>query len=304
MTRMILVYAFVGPLPSYSLETIHQARLFFDGDIYFIVSDIENPLIDTLKTKYGVTIVSYESVKDEKFQTVVNLTQQKFCFVNGLKGRENLFVHAFERFFILANLMKQKSLSDVFFVELDNLLYNDPRLWEESFRKYEMSYMFDNFNRGSSGICYIQNTNILDEFLNHNLQFILSTTKFLTEMTTLYTFWEQNQTRVGMLPTHWIDTSQPSQTHQEFNDYNSIFDALSMGIYLGGIDPHHSKGQLTLGLKSEWGLIDYTKYVYEWREDDIVRKIPYVNRGSSWIRINNLHIHSKNLESCLSKAMV
>ena len=77
-----------------------------------------------------------------------------------------------------------------------------------------------------------------------------------------------------------------------------------MGIYLGGIDPHHSKGQLTLGLKSEWGLIDYTKYVYEWREDDIVRKIPYVNRGSSWVRINNLHIHSKNLESCLSKAMV
>jgi hypothetical protein len=300
---MILVYAFVGPLPSYSLETIHQARLFFDGDIYFIISDIENPLVETLKTKYSVHIVPYESVKDENFNHLISVTESKFCIVKTLKGRERLFIHAFERFFVLANLMKQKALSDVFFLELDNLMYNDPRLWEESFKKYDMSYMFDNYNRASSGICYVKNTDILNMYLDHNVIFILSTTEFVNEMTTLYTFWEQNQSRVGMLPTHWIDSSQPSQTYQEFNDYNSVFDALSMGIYLGGIDPHHSKGKLTLGLKSEWGLVDYTKYMYEWKMDEMGRKIPYVYNGSSWVRINNLHIHSKNLEACLSKAI-
>jgi hypothetical protein len=78
-----------------------------------------------------------------------------------LIGRENLFIYSFERFFVLYNLMIQRNLSDVFFLELDNLVYDDPINWLNSFKLSDMSYMFDNIDRASSGIAYIKNIQIL-----------------------------------------------------------------------------------------------------------------------------------------------
>ncbi len=299
---MNVVYAFVGPLPAYCIDTIKQLRYFYNGPTYFIVSDYESPYISELINKYNVEVVRYDKVVDNQFNLMVQEAYRKFCIVHSLKGREKLFIHAFERFYILHNLMLQQTLQNVFFVELDNLLYNNPENWLESFSKKDMAYMFDNYRRASSGICYIKHAEILSEFLDYCSSFIKTSHEFMTEMTTLYDFWELNKDCVQMLPTHWEDKAQPTQTWETQGNYNnSIFDALSMGIYLGGVDPHHTRGVLTKGYKSTWGLIDYTKYMYEWKHDEEGRNIPYVWSGSTWLRINNLHIHSKDLVSCMSK---
>lgn len=300
---MNIVYAFIGPLPPYSIDTVHQTRLFFDGPIYFIVSDMESPHVETLRTKYKVSVIPYLEVKDMLvYEEVFNPNLHKFCIVKRLVGRENIFIYSFERFFILYNLMKQRSLTNVFFMELDNLIYDNPTTWLPSMEKKEMAYMFDNVNRASSGIAYIQSIPILELFLQECRTHIITCTDFLAEMIVLYTFCEKYKDRVQMLPVLWEDTSLPAQMNETFPLYNSIFDAASIGIYLGGLDPCHTGGVIVKGSRGVWSHHDYTKYTYRWVKDYSQRLIPYIFNPNteSWLRINNLHIHSKNLSEYLS----
>ena len=76
-----------------------------------------------------------------------------------------------------------------------------------------------------------------------------------------------------------------------------------MGVYIGGADPVHTGGVIQKGHKNQWSLVDYTKYQYKWEMDSQERKIPYIHNGTEWLRINNLHIHSKDLASNLSKPL-
>jgi hypothetical protein len=299
--KINIVYAFIGILPTYTIDTIHQMRLFYDGPIYFIYNDYSNPVVSTLKNQYSVIMVNYDDVKHSEFNKTINDKIHKFAILPNLKGREKLFIYSFERFFLLYNLMCKKNINDVLFVELDNLIYDDPNNWYEQFIKKDMAYMFDNINRASSGIAYIKNTNILYSFLNMCLKYIIESNDFLNEMTVLYTFWDNNKERIQLLPIHCTANNYPSETHSTFSNYNSIFDAAGIGIYLGGLDPYHTDNKIVIGSKSEWSLIDYTKYKYKWLPDNKERKIPYMLYDSKIIKINNLHLHSKNLKPYMSK---
>ena len=300
---MNIVYCFVGKLPTYAVETAHQLRLFYNGPVYFIISDYESNIHKTLETKYGVQLVNYNDVVDNEFNNVVERHFNKFCIVNSLKGREKLFIYSFERFFLLHNLMKTKNLTNVFFMELDNLMYDDPRNWVHQFSRKDAAYMFDNVDRYASGVCYFKHHPIVHKLNTHFLHYIQTTTLFLTEMTALYEYFQANKDDVQILPTHWKSAAVHDVASEHYDLYNhSIFDAAALGIFIGGIDPHHSGGVLTKGLKSQWSAIDYTKYTYEWRKDKHGRNTPFVwnPEHECWVKINNLHIHSKHLVDCLS----
>jgi len=313
---MNLVYAYIGPLPSYSIDTVHQSRLFFDGPLYFIISDLSSAYVPVLKDTYRVTIVPYESVKDEGFQEIVEENSDKFMMIPSLGTRSKLMVYSFERFFILNRLMKQKGLTDVFFMELDNLIYNDPRQWLPEFQKAEMAYMFDDGGRASAGIAYIKNTSILEDFLNYCVTFIQEDPanvikNGLQEMVVLYYFWQENAHRVQWLPILWPSDAEGDGTDflhasHTFPLYNSLFDAASLGICVGGLDPYHTGGPLVKGIKGPWSMFDYSGYRLEWRPDSQERQIPYLwsETYRDWIRVNNLHIHSKELTPYVSRGPV
>jgi hypothetical protein len=297
---MKVVYSFYGKLPIYSIATVKQMRIFFTGEIYFIINDMQSPYVSEL-TNMNVSIIDFKDVEDVELTKIIKETYDKFCYAHKLVGREELFIRSFERFFLLKNLMLKNNLTDIFFVELDNLIYEDPTKWLTSFQEKEMAYMFDNYDMCSSGIAYIKNVDILNKFTNYCKDIIINSNDFLSEMKTLYKFLLENKDKVQILPTHWIDTSKIEYTYENFSKYNnSVFDALPVGIYLTGIDPVHSQGILTLRIKSEWSSIDFTKYNYEWRLDEQGRKIPYMGINGNWVKINNLHVHSKDLEPYLS----
>lgn len=299
---MNIVYAFIGTLPEYCIATVHQVRLFHDGNIFFIVSQMDSPYVSVLKDTYGVTIIPYESVKDPEFDKVTKEYTSKFVVTTWLPGREHLFLYSFERFFILKNLMTNNNLQDVFFLELDNLLYDRPEKWLHAFRTKQMAFMHDNVNRGSSGVCYIRSVNILQKFTDHCLLFIQTYTELLNEMAALYAFWEHHKEDILILPTHWQDSKYPSVIWQNMDLFpKSIFDAAALGIFLGGIELAFSNWVLTPGLKTDLSIVDYTTYKYKWEEED-GKRIPYVcSPDFGWIRINNLHVHSKVLGPMLSK---
>lgn len=299
---MIIAYAFVGNLPSYALDTVQQLRLFYQGPVYFIISDLESPIAETLRETHGVTIVSYESVKHDEFNVLVERVKHKFLVLEALKGREKLFIYSFERFFLLYNLIVQTGLNSVLFLELDNLIYDDPNEWELQFLQHEMSFMFDNDDRCSSGVCHISSAEILRVFLQYCMNFIEHSSDFINEMTCLFRFAREHKTRVGMLPIHWDGDGVPPEASNGFGLFgDSIFDAASIGIFLGGMDPYHTNNVVKTGLRGRWSLLDYTGYSFKWEVDAKGRRIPYVQRpGGAWIRINNLHIHSKELRACMS----
>jgi hypothetical protein len=296
------VFCFIGNLPSYALDTVHQLRLFTQGPIYFIVSDISIPLVYQLKNAYNITIIPYNEVEDTGFTSLIQTYFSKFCIVNTLKGRERLFICAFERFYLLSNLIKKYALEHTFFIELDNLIYDDPTKWLSMFQRKEMAFMFDNVDRYASGVCYVKQYNTLDLFLDLCTNYIMTSKDFLNEMSVLSIMRQKYPDQLQMLPILWKTNQYPLDVHEHFGEYGqSLFDAAAIGIYLGGMDPHHTNGVIVKGLKTRWGLIDYTSYTYEWKVDEQGRKIPYIWSGTEWLKINNLHIHSKDLKSCLSK---
>jgi hypothetical protein len=315
---MIIAYCFIGPLPSYAIDTVYQTRLFTKMDIYFIINDYDSPIAKELEQKYNVIIIRYDTVKDNIFNDIIEEHWHKFTIINELKGREKIFIYSYERFFCLKNLMIQNGLTNVFFMELDNLIYEDPIKWIQAFETKDIAFMFDDNKRCASGICYIKNIQIINVFTDYCIKYIELNKPgevLFTEMHTLFGFIELDNMLVKnkpdyiqkcqLLPTHWTTYNEkiPFETYQNYDLYNkSIFDSSGIGIYLGGYDPYHTQGIITTGVKNVYCIIDYTIYNIKWVSDDMNRDIPYIFNDvtNEWIRINNLHIHSKDLKTHLS----
>ena len=86
---------------------------------------------------------------------------------------------------------------------------------------------------------------------------------------------------------------------QNINFFKSIFDAAAIGQYLGGGDPRN--GTHGPGFINESCIFNPSLLVYEWLEDLEGRKVPFAVYGGEKFRVNNLHIHSKNLWQFTSK---
>jgi hypothetical protein len=300
---MIVVYCFIGQLPNYSIDTVHQLRLFYSGKIYFIINDYVSKYVNILEKEYNVTIIRYDDIICDEFNKTYDEFKNKFQIVTRLVGREKLFVYSFERFFLLKNLIKKLELYNIFFMELDNLLYDNPEIWENMFAQKDISFMFDNHERCSSGISYIKNIDSITKLCDSFLDFIRNSDKYMSEMGALWDFWKSNDDIVQILPIHWKSNEFPECVYKNFELFNNtIFDAAPIGIYLGGMDPIHTNGIIHKYQYWHGSLINYTNYTFEWRLDEYNRNIPYIkNNEGNWIKINNLHIHSKQLQDCLSK---
>lgn len=299
---MFIAYSFIGILPEYAIHTVKQSRMFFKGDIYLIIDDFKSPYLKELES-YNITIINYLEVMSMEFVDCYNRNQPKFTIVYGLKERSLLFVRCFERFFLLHNLMKKWNLTDGFFMELDNMIYADPQEWFAEFSKYEMCYMFDNYDRCSSGVMYINNHENLQKLLNFTIGYIdhYHSHEWMNEMSVLYQYYKlnENTNTVQIIPTHW-DKQQYQISSVNFDKYGSIFDAAAIGIYFYGNDPNAVNAPATPGVKNKFSLVDYTVYSYNWIEDDQGRKIPHIFDGQKMLRINNLHIYTKDLKAALS----
>ena len=108
---MIVCLSFVGILPKYIIQTIHQIRCYYNDEIYLIINDLNSNYLEYIK-KYNVIIVNYNNVICNSFLETVEANKDKFSYISGLIGREELFIRSFERFFLLKNLLHQQELKD------------------------------------------------------------------------------------------------------------------------------------------------------------------------------------------------
>ena len=298
---MTICLSFVGKTPNYLEDNVKQIRYFTNDNIYIILSDTQSSIVDKLKVLPNIYIIEYNDVKSNMFDELMIKCQHKFKIITGLNDRKEIFIRSFERFYILYELMSKQNLKNVWFLELDNLIYDDPSNWLKPLEQYDMAYMIDNDDRGASGISFFRSYDTMYKLLNHFTEYIqTSNDEYINEMKALYTFYKEcKDSRLYIFPTHWDKDLQ--EYSENYNHYNTIFDSSSIGIYLFGLDPFHTSGKVRKNCKNPWSKIDYTKNNFKWMKDEKNRNIPYIQKGEDWIRINNLHIHSKILSEAVSK---
>jgi hypothetical protein len=302
---MFIAFSFVGILPNYTIDSIYQIRLFTDMPIYLIYNDYNSPYLNDI-TKYNVNLVKYDDVFSDIFNNTLNIYRNKFVIVDSLNERKELFIRSLERFFLLNNLLLKYNLSDCFFMEIDNLIYDDPSNWFTQFTKNNLCYMYDSIDRCSSGIMYVKNNKVLSPLCDYIIKYIKINNpghKMTSEMYALANYYKSNHdTNIQILPTFWGNYDNMfKETYENYELYNdTIFDAAAIGMYLFGWDPIHTNGVIVKYKKSMCSLLECSNYKFKWELDDQNRNIPYIFNGTKWLRINNLHIHSKDLKSALS----
>lgn len=318
MERIHIVYSFIGKLPEYIVDTVWQSRLFFKDDIWLITNDLESPYILKLnELKLDVKIISYEDILDNDITDLSSKYKSIFYYVEKLKGREEIMLRSFERFFLLRNLIKNKSLNNVIFLELDNTIYDTPYNWLHLLKEKEFTAMGHNDNTFikhefncdvmATGICYMRDLDAASNYCDFLISYCKSMLDYIdvfpSEMNATFRYFKKYPERVDTLPIIWKTDGIPEYYYNRLDVYDSIFDGASLGIMLFGADPVHTDNKIIIGQKAKWTNIDLTTYPIKWECDSEDRNIPYILRPETnkWYKINNLHVHSKNLKPSLSK---
>jgi len=228
-------------------------------------------------------------------------------------SRDGFWLYASERFLYLADLIAQHELHNVFHLEYDNMLYVDLQELLPIFQKQYpgIAATFDNDERCIPGFVYIRDSEVMNRlakfFGDHagdNLDDMHILAMFKNETS------EAICDHLPIITKEYVDeyplvsnfghvASDRSNYFKNIDVFKSIFDAAALGQFLGGIDPRN--GESAPGFINERCLFKPSLLKIEWIPDNQNRKIPYVVYPHARYRINNLHIHSKNLERFKSK---
>lgn len=303
-----IVFVHLGSsLPDYLPIAIAQARLFNPSLSIYLIAN-----------KKALTKGAKKELRNSqtKFISCESLTQsashKKFRAKSKLdkKFRKGFWTFTTERFFYLSAFLKKYNLSNIFHLENDVMLYTDLKCALPIFLKNyanKIGATFDNDNRCIPGFLYISNQAALEQFTD----FIGATAeRGDNDMQLFAKFQKQEEGKwIKHLP---ILTPEYAKDHQlisssgskgsnpldfssHIEEFHSIFDAAAIGQYLGGIDPRN--GDSTPGFINEECIFNPSNFQFAWKADEHSRKIPIMAYKGKEYKINNLHIHSKNLKA-------
>lgn len=306
-----LVFVHIGPkLPDYLETAVTQARM-FNPEIPIYVVACKAALHDSSEILKAArpALVDYETLPRSSLH-------EKFLKTSKIhKAHGGFWINTSLRFFYLADLVQHYKLGDVFHLENDIMLYVDLETLLPVFQKHYsrmLGVTYDNDERGIAGLVYIPH--LLP--LNHFLEVVIegSQKKEANDMIFLQHFREKHLKQYVdalpiIMPDYGVEHALVSRcgfkgtrslefvNHVE--DFGSLFDAAALGQYLGGIDS--KEGNRQIGYISDRCIFNPALLQFEWRKDALGRRVPFaIYKDKSW-RINNLHIHSKQLKEFLSQ---
>jgi hypothetical protein len=290
-----IVFVHIGnSLPSYMETTLAQTRLFNPhAEIYMVGSS--QALVDL---HAPVKKVAYETL--EKSREHLEFLAKR--------SEDGYWRYVVERFFYLDELLMKYQLDQVLHLENDVMVYFEfdaliPSL-DRCYAGIAATFLGD--GACIPGIVYIANRDRLRAVI-----------PFVAEMggrgmndMEIFAAIRKRQSRdvidnLPVIPLSYLEesrqlgkplpnTSNPDRYCAHVEVFNSIFDGAALGQYLGGLDPLF--GPPTPGFINYNSVFDPSRFQYTWEIDEKGRKIPYAHHAERKYRINNLHIHSKQLE--------
>lgn len=302
-----IVYVHIGEsLPSYLEISMAQARLFNPTCPIILIAN--EKALKSFTSSLNIETIPCESLSPTREHNY--FSQNTRHFIKPLNG---FWRYTSERFLYLNDYMQAYAIENVFHLENDVMLYADLKALLPLFIQYYpgIATTFERPHKCIPGFVYISNKEAMKNMATY---FAKYASRGLSDMKLIGIFKDEQPNQIiGALPmmmtSYAEEQTMESQGDrqrkrkqeycQHIDAFNSIFDAVAIGTFLGGIDPSKVPGPP-----------DYTRadlffnpslLTYEWQYDQEKRKIPYARYGNEKYKINNLHIASKKLHLFTSK---
>jgi hypothetical protein len=293
MINLVMFHS--GPLPNYLEYTFKQIRIFNpEIKIYFITDDVH--LANPLFINFGIEPVNknqYYINKISKFKA--HYEHSHFWTISTI------------RFMYIEEFMRRRRLSDVYLFENDIMLYFSLQEHHDKFLSFypNMAITTGGIDKSMTGFMFLKNCKAVASMTDFFVSSIKLGTKWLVkkykmDMVNEMTLMKAYSKEKGLRQLSNLPILPFGEFSEHFNDFNSIFDPASWGQFVGGLvdkcvpgakPKDHYIGQL---------LIANPEYTVIWKRDNYSRKIPYFKYKDQEVKINNLHIHSKELYKYMS----
>lgn len=269
-------------IPAHLIDCVKKIRQYSKIPIYLLTDN--NFEIDTVKI---VDINHYQ-----KFDWLKNINYFPGTDILSCMWRSSCF-----RLFYIKEFLKEFNLRNVLHFDNDVLLYENPEkiieIMDSIYDKFTITA--HNSEEVVMGMSYIKNEQSLDgliEFISSEFELnsnILSNkyNGYPSEMRLISAY--KDISTIPILPD---DISEP-RYNNNYSKFKSVFDPSSYGQYISGTYGEKKPGWF--GEHQEIGKFIKNKEIKVIFED----KNPYVIYKDQKIKINNLHVHSKETEKYL-----
>lgn len=217
-----------------------------------------------------------------------------------------------ERFFLIAEFMKQSGEENLLHFEYDNLIFEQIGKFENAFKSQNKILLpADGDKRCIAGVIFIPTFKHLQAFCRFYNRHC--TIRVKNDMFAFSDFIDKKPDLCGNLPvvpacyTNGKSqlTSKKGEIHKKierfssnFDTFGEVFDAAAYGQFIGGIDQRNVENKNsennTCGFINPDAAYNVGDFSFEWKNENNL-KIPYLVYNGQSYRIFNLHIHSKKL---------
>jgi hypothetical protein len=282
--------------PVFLEDNFKQLRLFNpDITVYFLTD--KQWLGEEIFKTYNIIPIN----KDDYYSRKIDSFQVYYGYAD--KSKDNQFwVVTSLRLIYIENFMKSNKMRDVYHFENDVLLYTDIKELHSKFIKLypHLAITVGGPDKCITGFMFIKSHLELEVMTQFFLDALMRLGKrriverygmdMVNEMTMIRAYSKDYPDRIQFLPILPF-----GEFSMNFNEFNSIFDPASWGQFIGG-----NIQEKKPGLKPEDHYIGqllrrHPEYTVIWKQG-----IPYFKYDGQEVKINNLHIHSKNLHSYIS----
>lgn len=310
-----IVFVHLGPdLPLFLNEATFQARLFnLTEDIYLLANQDalnkvdKQEMFENMQKKINVKIILIESLQKSKEHIFFEKKS-----THKTSSRKGFWRFTTEHFFVLDDFMQQYKINDVVHLESDTLLYrNLAEIMPVLRRHYKgVAAVFINEVYCIPCFVYFRNEKAIKNLSKHLAQYASDGEN---DMVMLSEFRKKNSNQIidslpiiskkyinlrGLKSIKGHRAKDDKVYYNHIDEFLSVFDGNAIGQFFGGADP--SVSSAGPGVINKNSLFDPTALSYQWENDAQGRKVPFMFFKGEKYRINNLHIHSKNLKKFLS----
>jgi len=277
-------------LPKFIKFGLHQLRIFNpDINVYFLTD--KWLLNNDIFKEYNIIPID----KDDYYSNKIKEYESYYNY-----GSSSFWTLAATRLIYIENFMSANNLQNVYHFENDILLYYDLKNFHEKFIS-----LFNNIaittggpDKTMTGFMYIKNS----DSMKIMTQFFIDTLKMYGIHGTMMKYGMDMVHEMSLMKFYGIEKGSEflenlpilpfGEFSINFNEFNSIFDPASWGQFVGGTrtdgpgakPQDHYIGRL---------LLQNPSWTVKWLIEDEL-KIPYFSYDNNLVKINNLHIHSKN----------
>jgi hypothetical protein len=286
---LILAVIYLGDkLPRYVLKNLKYLQTTFaDDDVYFI-SDSNTSVNRAKKTGVNTWLCSNS---DQEWKEQRELLQHPMHFRNGF------WFKTLARLFVLDSFMQLHQNKPCLQIEADVFLF--PYFPISKFRELDADIAFpmESNQMGIASLLYLRNHTSSTTLRNFILSAIQSNGR-VTDMSILGQIAHSKNLDYLPLPTLPVELNaalnQPEAANLICRDsfqHGGVFDGITVGQYLLGVDAHNSRGVRILYRPQPSHAIDAEKLSFGFSNHDVL----FLEGAGKNSAIYNLHNHAKDL---------